>query len=362
MSVPFVDLQAQYLSIKEEIDQTIQTCLDSNQFVGGNLVVSFEEQFAEYIGIEYCIGCANGTDALELALKALEIGEGDEVLVPAHTWIATAGAVSNVGASPVFVDILEDEFTIDPSLLEANITEKTKAIIPVHLYGLPARMNEIMSLAEKRNLLVIEDAAQAVGASVDGKKVGTFGDIATFSFYPGKNLGAYGDAGAVITNDTDLAERVRRLGNHGQLVKHQHGLIGRNSRLDSLQAAILLVKLKYLEDWTENRIAIAKQYDTFLSEHLTPIVPAGYRHVYHVYAIQAASRNVLMAQLKANGIGCAIHYPNPVPLTDAYAYLGHDDTDFPVSRKVTSQTLSLPMYAELPDVSAIAKALETLNG
>lgn len=343
MKVPFVDLQAQYRSIKHEIDEAIQQCLDASAFVGGQIVRKFEKEFAAYLGVNHCIGCGNGTDALELALKALGIGPGDEVIVPAMTWIATAGAVSNVGAKPVFVDVLDREWTLDPDLIEDLITSKTKAIIPVHLYGLPARMPEIKKMADEYELKIIEDCAQAVGASIGEKKVGSFGDIATFSFYPGKNLGAYGDGGAVVTDDPHLAEKVRRLGNHGQVVKHDHQLIGRNSRLDTIQAAILSVKLRHLEDWTEHRIEIALMYTEGIDGFTLPYVPENYRHVYHVYGVLDLDRDETIKRLKKAGIGYGIHYPKAVVDTAPYTQEGQ----FPVARKIADQMLSLPMYAEM---------------
>lgn len=347
MSVPFVDLKAQYLSVKNEIDESISNVLDTTQFIGGQIKSDFESSFAEYVGVDYCVGCGNGTDSLELAMQVLGIGKGDEVIVPAHTWISSAETVNNVGAEPVFVDILSDEYTIDPSLIEAKITSRTKAIIPVHMYGLPARMPEIVAIAAKHNLKVIEDCAQAHGASINGKTVGTFGDVASFSFYPGKNLGAYGDAGAVVTNDQKLAEDLRRLANHGQLAKHDHKIIGRNSRLDTLHAAVLSVKLRHIEAWTEQRITNAARYSSSLKKVKTPVVPEGYRHVYHLYVIQSDYRDALMSKLKAQGIGCAIHYPTALPFVEAYKYKGHVEKEFPVASQVTSQILSIPMYAEL---------------
>ncbi|MCP4458485.1 MAG: DegT/DnrJ/EryC1/StrS family aminotransferase [Cytophagales bacterium] len=347
MSVPFVDLKAQYLSIKDEIDEAISTVLNSTQFIGGQIVKDFELAFANYVSVNHCISCANGTDSIELALQALGIGEGDEVIIPALTWISTAEAVNNVGAEPIFVDILADECTINPHLIEEKITDKTKAIIPVHLYGLPARMPEILEIAKKHDLRIIEDCAQAHGASIEGKKVGTFGDAASFSFYPGKNLGAYGDAGAVVTNDDGLAENVRRLSNHGQLSKHDHQIIGRNSRMDTMHAAVLSVKLRHIESWTEKRIAHAKRYTEFLTSVQTPVVPVGHRHVYHLYVIQSDKREELMNKLKKEGIGCAIHYPTALPFVEAYSYKNHGQNNFPVAERVTSRILSLPMYAEM---------------
>lgn len=359
MSVPFVDLKAQYLSIKPEIDAAIQSVLDKTTFIGGEEVKRFEEEFATYAGVSHCIACANGTDAIEMALKALGIGQGDEVIVPALTWISTAGAVSNVGAEPVFVDVLADERTIDPIQIEQKITSKTKAIIPVHLYGMPAHMPEIMAIAKKHNLKVIEDCAQAHGAAINGKLIGTFGDIATFSFYPGKNLGAYGDAGAVVTNDAQLAETIRCMANHGQLSKHNHNIIGRNSRLDTLQAAILRVKLRYVEKWTEQRIAVAARYNTTLKGLKLPVVPEGYKHVYHLYVVESSGRDDLMEAFKRANIGCQLHYPTPLPFVEAYRYTGHSAGDFPVAEKLCAEILSLPMYAEMgdDDIHTVVKAL-----
>lgn len=349
MSIPFVDLKAQYESIKTEIDQAISSVIDQTAFIGGSIISDFEKDFAEYVGVNHCIGCANGTDAIEMALKALEIGEGDEVIVPALTWISTSGAVNNVGAEPVFVDVLPEERTINPQLIASKITSKTKAIIPVHLYGLPARMNEILSIARKHDLKVIEDCAQSHGAEIDGKRVGTFGDVATFSFYPGKNLGAYGDAGAIVTNDEQMANTCRMMGNHGQLSKHDHQIIGRNSRLDTMQAAILKAKLPHVEDWTESRIQVAKWYDEKLIGVVKPTVNSKMRHVYHLYVIESAERDELMMKLKEEKIGCAIHYPTPLPHLKSYRYQGHKKGDFPVSEKLCSEILSLPMYAEMSE-------------
>lgn len=347
MSVPYADLKAQYLSIKAEIDQAIEDCIDQTTFIGGNVIKEFEEKFAEFADAKHCVGCANGTDAIEIALKALGIGPGDEVLVPALTWISTAGAVNNIGAEPVFVDVLENERTIDPSLLEEKITSKTKAIIPVHLYGLPARMNEIMSIANSHGLKVIEDSAQAHGAEINGKQVGSFGHVATYSFYPGKNLGAYGDAGGITTNDETLAETCKMITNHGQMVKHQHHIIGRNSRLDTLQAAILKAKLPHLAGWTEKRIEIAAKYEKQLFSAKTPVVPDGFKHVFHVFAIQSPQRDLLKQALDDAQIGNSIHYPNPLPHVPSYSYKKHKVGDFPVAEKLCNEILSIPMFAEM---------------
>lgn len=349
MSIPFVDLKAQYESIKEEIDLAIASVINETSFIGGEKVISFEADFADYIGTKNCIGVANGTDAIEIALKAIGVGEGDEVIVPALTWVSTAGAVNGVGAEPVFVDVLEDERTINPDLIADKITPRTKAIIPVHLYGLPARMSAIMEIAKKHDLYVIEDCAQAHGAEFNGQRVGTFGEIATFSFYPGKNLGAYGDAGAVVTNRDDLAETCRMLANHGQLSKHDHRIIGRNSRLDTMQAAILQAKLPNAESWTESRIQVAKWYSEKLASVRKPVTPENMRHVFHLYVIQSNQRDELMNRLKEVNIGCAIHYPTPIPHLKSYAYKKHPMGEFPVAEKLCNEILSLPMFAELTE-------------
>lgn len=360
MSIPFVDLKAQYESIKEEIDDAISSVINQTAFIGGGFVKDFERDFAGYVGVKNCVGMANGTDAIEIALKALGIGSGDEVLVPALTWISTAGAVNSVGAEPVFVDVIADQRTLDPSLIEDKITPKTKAIIPVHLYGLPARMDEIMTIAQKHNLKVIEDCAQAHGAEVDGKRVGTIGDIATFSFYPGKNLGAYGDAGAIVTDDDNLANTCRMIANHGQLAKHDHRIIGRNSRLDTMQAAILKAKLPHLNGWTEARINVAKWYTEKLNaEVVKPIVPAGLRHVFHLYVIQSSRRDELMSRLKELHIGCAIHYPTPLPHLKSYSYKNHETGDFPVAEKLCSEILSLPIFPEMSE-KQVDRVCETI--
>ena len=358
--MPFVDLKVQYLSIKNEIDSAIQSVIDQSAFIGGAMVKEFETAFESYTGASHCIGCANGTDAIEIALRALEVGRGDEVIIPALTWISTGGAVNNVGAEPIFIDVIEKERTIDPALIEDKITDKTKAIIPVHLYGLPARMNEILAVAKKYHLKVIEDCAQAHGAKIDGKKVGNFGDVATFSFYPGKNLGAYGDAGAMVTNDEALEQSCRMMANHGQMTKHDHRVIGRNSRLDTIQAAILNAKLPYIERWTQARIKHASQYANELTSVVTPIVPKENKQVFHLYVIQSERREELKKNLLDNDVGCAIHYPVPLPHLQSYAYKKHAVGEFPISEKLCSEILSLPMYAEL-DEEQVSKTSEIVN-
>ena len=345
MHIPFVDLKAQYLSIKAEIDEAIASVLENTSFIGGGIVAQFENSFAQYIGANHGVSCANGTDAIEIALEALGIGSGDEVLVPAYTWISTASAVSRVGAKPIFVDVHPNFYTMDVSKIEEKITPKTKAIIPVHFYGLPADMPSILSIAKKHNLFVVEDCAQAHGATINGQKVGTFGDMATFSFYPGKNLGAYGDGGAIITNNEILASKARVIARLGQQGKHIHVAIGRNSRLDTLQAAVLEVKLKHLDTWTKGRQQVAQWYNEALKDAAIklPTVPEGYAHVYHLYVIQTEDRNILKEHLKKDGVDTQIHYPKPLNQLGVFEQQG----SFPVSDEMSTKLLSLPMYAEM---------------
>lgn len=349
MQVPFVDLKAQYQSIKKEIDSTIQTIIEQATFIGGEPVKLFERQFSEWTGIKHIISCANGTDAIEIALQVLGIGKGDEVLVPAISWISTSEAVSNVGAKPIFIDIDKDFYTINPELIEEKITPHTKAIIPVHLYGQMADMPQIVEIAQKYQLKVIEDCAQAHGASLQGKQAGSWGNIATFSFYPGKNLGAYGDAGAIATNDDALAEKVRRICNHGQLTKHDHPIEGRNSRLDTLQAAILSAKLPYLTAWNDQRLNHAIYYNELLKNSAihTPAICPNSNHVFHLYVIRTKQRNELMQFLKKEGIQTAIHYPTALPFLPCYAHYKHQASEFPIASQYQHEILSLPMYAEL---------------
>ncbi len=349
MQIEFVDLKKQYLSIKQEIDTAIQEVILNSAYVGGKEVNKFEENFAAYIGTKHCISCANGTDSIEIIFAALGIGKGDEVIVPAHSWISTSEAVSAIGATPIFIDTLPLKYTIDPSKIEASITSKTKAIMPVHLYGLPAEMDEIMAIAQKHKLIVIEDCAQAHGAEYKGKKVGTFGHAASFSFYPGKNLGAYGDAGGMVTNDNALAERTRMIANHGQKGKHNHIIEGRNSRLDGLQAAVLNVKLKYLNKWTNERIANAHYYMKCLKDSgiVLPELPLYSKHVFHLFVVQSYDRDFFMKQLNEKGIATAVHYPSILPLLPAYSKYKYTAEQFPISSKYQSKIVSLPMYAEL---------------
>jgi len=349
MKVPFVDLYAQYLTIKKDIDQAIENVIKNSSYIGGGAINNFEKSFADYLGLSNIVACANGTDSIEILLQSFGIGKGDEVIVPAASWISTSEAVTTVGAAPVFVDIEEEYFTIDVSLIEKAITPKTKAIIPVHLYGHPADMPAIMAIAKKHNLIVIEDCAQAHGAAIKGKKVGTFGDASSFSFYPGKNLGAYGDAGCMATNDVAIATKARMIANHGQQGKHNHIIEGRNSRLDGLQAAILSVKLPYLEKWTEARIKNAASYSTHLASKniILPKTKPGYRNVFHLYVIKTDGRDELKNSLQQNDIETAIHYPIALPFLPCYQNRNFKPQDFPVAFACQSKILSLPMFAEL---------------
>jgi dTDP-4-amino-4,6-dideoxygalactose transaminase len=366
MKIPFVDLYAQYSSIKEDIDAAIENTILNSAYIGGESVKKFEQIFAEYCGVKHVVACANGTDSLEIILKAWGIGEGDEVIVPAHSWISTSEAVSNVGALPIFVDTEADYFTIDATLIEQAITSKTKAIIPVHMYGHPADMPSIISLAKKYNLKVMEDCAQSHGASIAGKKVGSFGDAASYSFYPGKNLGAYGDAGCMTTNDDALADTIRMIANHGQKGKHNHLMEGRNSRLDGLQAAILLAKMPHLLGWTEARISNAEQYSKLLNGSLitTPIVKENYVHVFHLYVIKTAHREALINLLKENDIETAIHYPTALPFLACYAMQNHKREDFPNAFANQSTILSIPLFAELTSeqMEKVATLINSFDG
>ena len=350
MKVPFVDLRAQYISIKDEIDSAIHSVIDKTAFVRGEYVTRFEEEFARSYEVPHCVSCANGTDALYLALKALDIGPGDEVITTAVSWISTSQTISQAGADVVFVDIEPDYFTIDPTKIEEKITDRTRAIVPVHLYGQPADMSSVMAIAKKHGLTVVEDCAQAHFAEYQGKKVGTIGDIGTFSFYPGKNLGAYGDAGALISSDEELTNKARMTANHGSLEKHRHEIEGINSRLDGIQAAVLLVKLNYIHQWNAKRGQHAAAYDDHLADFdyiQTPLVRGGNNHVYHLYVVRTPKRDELQTYLNKVGISTGIHYPVALPLLKAYERLGHRPEDFPVAHQYQSEILSLPMYPEL---------------
>jgi dTDP-4-amino-4,6-dideoxygalactose transaminase len=353
MPVPFVDLQAQYRSIKAEVDAAVQRVLDTSAFILGREVESFERAFAEYVGASECVGVSNGTAAIQLALQACGVGTGDEVIVPANTFFATAEAVSTAGATPVFVDCDAATYNLEPGKLEAAITPRTRAVIPVHLYGQPADLDAVFEVAAAHNLLVIEDAAQAHGARYKGSRVGARGRAGCFSFYPGKNLGAYGEGGAVVTNDASVARRLRMLRDHGSEQKYRHELVGYNMRLEGIQGAVLNVKLKYLDDWNALRRAHAARYRELLAplaDSLVLPVEADYaEHVYHLFVIQTDRRDELQRYLSAAGVQTGIHYPVPVHLQPAYATLGHRKGDFPNAESQSERVLSLPMFAELSE-------------
>jgi dTDP-4-amino-4,6-dideoxygalactose transaminase len=347
--IPFVDLKAQYQSIKPEIDAAVIGVLESTQFVLGSSVAAFEQVFAAYCKTEQAIGVNTGTSALHLALLAAGVGRGDEVITTPFTFVATVSAIDYTGARPVFVDMEPETFTIDPAKIEAAITPRTKAILPVHLYGRPADMDPILEIARRHKLLVIEDAAQAHGAEYKGRRVGSIGDIACFSFYPGKNLGAYGEGGAVTTNNPEYAHRLRMLRDWGAERRYYHDLKGFNYRLEGIQGAVLGVKMKYVESWTEARRSHAARYNELLatSAYELPAGPMHQRHVYHIYAIRHPQRDALQSFLHDRGIATGIHYPIPVHLQRCFAELGYQVGDFPHAERAAAEVLSLPMYPEL---------------
>ena len=352
MNVPFVDLRTQYQSLKKEILPALEAVMDSAQFVMGKAVTDFERRFAEAHGMKHCIAVGSGTDALHVVLWALGIGPGDEVVTVANTFIATAEAISLVGARPVFVDVDPRTYTMDPAKLKVAITEKTKAILPVHLYGQPAAMDVILTTAADRGIPVIEDACQAHLAQYDGKYVGQFGIAAAFSFYPGKNIGAYGEAGAVTSNDDALAQKIRMLRDHGQAQKYHHAMCGHNYRMDGIQGAVLGVKLSHLGGWTEARRRHAQGYARRLrgvGDLILPEESPRARHVYHLYVVQTDHRDALQSRLTSKGVSTGLHYPVPLHLQQAYAHLGYSSGDFPVSEHLSSRGLSLPMFAELTE-------------
>ncbi len=363
--INFVDLSKQYTPIKDEINNAIQNVIDNTSFILEKEVSDFERNFADFCTTKYCVGIGSGTDALYLALKSLGIGPGDEVITAANTFIATALAISHCSAKPVLVDCKPDVYTIDVDKIEKAITDKTKAIIPVHLYGQPADMDPILELAEKYSLAVVEDACQAHGAEYKGRKTGCLGKIGCFSFYPGKNLGAYGDGGAVVTNDEEIAERIKLLRNYGEKVKYHHSIKGFNTRLDSIQASVLNVKLKYLEEWNELRRKNAKLYSSRLdrAEILLPIEEKFAKHVYHLYVIRTKKRNELQEFLKQKGIDTGIHYPVPIHLQEAYLEFGNMQGKFPVTEKVSNEILSLPMYPELSreEIEYVADCIKSFS-
>jgi dTDP-4-amino-4,6-dideoxygalactose transaminase len=347
--IPFLDLKSQYISIKNEIDNAVLKVLDSTQFALGDEVFAFEKEFAAYCSASEGIAVNTGTSALHLALLAAGIGPGDEVITTPFTFVATVAAIDYTGAKAVFVDIDPVSYTIDVTKIEQAITERTKAILPVHLYGQPADMDSIMEIAQRHGLVVIEDAAQAHRAEYKGQRVGSIGDIGCFSFYPGKNLGAYGEGGIAVTNNPEYARTMRMLRDWGQEKRYHHVLKGYNYRMDGIQGAILRVKLRYLDKWTEARRANAALYDELLADSgvKTPVAMPYSHHVYHVYVVRSHQRDALQQKLNERGIHTGIHYPVPVHLQQAYADLGYKLGDFPVSETVANEVLSLPMYAEL---------------
>ena len=363
MKVPFLDLKAQYDSIKNEIADGLQKVLDNTAFAGGPFVAEFEKDFALFCGTDLAIGVGSGTEALWLALLGLGVGSGDEVITTPNTFIATAEAISFVGAKPVFVDIDEQTYNMNPECLEAAITKKTKAIIPVHLYGQPADMDPIIKIAKANNLFVIEDACQAHGAEYKGKRVGSIGDAGCFSFYPGKNLGAYGEAGAVVTDNEELTTAIKMLRDHGQKEKYFHSMVGWNGRMDGFQGAVLSVKLKCLEQWNNSRRKNAALYNSILkdvSSIITPVEAEYASHVYHIYAVLTENRKDFMEALTNKGVSCGIHYPVPLHLQEAYGFLGYKEGDFPIAESVASRQVSLPMFPELTS-EQIAYTAETIK-
>lgn len=350
MRIPIVDLRAQYLDIRDEIDAAIADVLTATAFIKGPFVEQFESLFAKHVGVGNCIGVGNGTDALTIALKALGIGPGDEVITAVNTFVATPEAISMTGAKPVFCDVNPQTMTIDPGLIGERLTDRTRAIVPVHLYGRVATMEPILSLANKHGLKVVEDAAQAHGARLNETAAGAFGQASTFSFYPGKNLGAYGDAGAILTPDDDLAEHARKYANHGRSTKYAHEFEGINSRLDGLQAAVLSVKLDHLQRWCDRRRAHARNYNTLLEgfEHVVcPDLPDAEEHVFHLYVVRTQERDGLREYLNSRGIATGIHYPQTMAELPAYRDAWKSELDFPVASRLRGEILSLPLYPEM---------------
>ena len=358
--IPMADLRAQYHAIKGEVDEAIFRVLESSQFILGKEVAAFEEEFAAYCGVRHGIGVNSGTSALHLALLAAGVGPGDEVITVPFTFVATVAAIGYTGARPVFVDIEPRHYTMDAAKLEAAVTSRTKAIVPVHLYGHPADMSPILDVARRHNLIVIEDAAQAHGAEYRGRRVGSLGHLACFSFYPGKNLGAYGEGGAVVTNNDAYARTVRMLRDWGQERRYHHELKGYNYRLEGIQGAVLRVKLRHLENWTEARRANAAHYTKLLRDVVrTPSFAPDVRHVFHVYAIRAPRRDALAQHLQERGIQNAVHYPVAIHQLPAWADLGYKSGDFPVAEEFATQQLSIPMFPELTEahIETVAAAI-----
>lgn len=352
MSIPLLDLKAQYETIREDVLKAVADVLESGQYIMGPEVKALEQEIADFCGVKHAVGVANGTDALQIALDAQGIGPGDEVITTPFTFFATAEVVSQLGATPVFVDINPDDYNIDVAEIRKHINEKTKAIIPVHIFGQPANMDEIMALAEEHNLFVLEDAAQAIGAEYKGKKIGAWGHAATFSFFPTKNLGAYGDAGMIVTNDDELADKMRILRLHGSYPKkYYHNTLGYNSRLDAMQAAILRIKFRHLTDWNEARREKAHLYDEKLQglPVKTPFQSPDRKHIYHLYIVQAEERDELMQYLKDHGISSGVYYPLPLHLQEVYQHLEYGEGSIPNAEYAAKRTFALPAYPEMTE-------------
>lgn len=361
MDIKFLDFDRQYKTLSKEIDKVIAGVLKRQVFILGSEVEAFEKEFAKYLGVKYVVGLNSGTDALEFCLRALDIKEGDEVITPANSFVATSLAISYVGAKPVLVDCDPDTYQVSVADIEKKITKKTKAILPVHLYGAPCEIDKIIKIAKKHKLFVIEDVAQAAGSTLNGKKLGSFGDINAFSFYPGKNLGAYGDAGAIATNSKKLFEKAKFLRNYGQTKKYHHVTFGRNSRLDEIQAAVLRVKLKHIDEWNKTRRDVANMYYETLSKVKTQsLLPKGESN-YHLFVIETKKRDQLQKFLEKNNIGTLIHYPIPIHLQKTYSHLGHKKGNFPVAEKVAKSILSLPIYPGLTkkEITHISQKIES---
>jgi len=363
MSIPFIDFKEQNLMIQGEVDLGFKKVFEKGDYILGEQAKVFEAAFAQYCEAKYAVGVNSGTDALHLALMALGIKEGDEVIVPTHTFIATALCVSFCRATPVFVDVEKDTYNIDPKSFEKAITKKTKAVIPVHIYGQPANMDEIVSIARKHGIKIVEDAAQAHGSRYKGKRVGSIGDVACFSFYPTKSLGACGDAGIIVTSDKDIYEKALMLRDYGRQGRYEHKIKGTNSRLDTLQAVILNAKLKHLDHWNQMRAQNAAHYDELLKSVkgvTTPLVKSDRTHVYQTYAVLVPNRDKVLEAMKAQGVGVLIHYPIGLHLQEAYAELGYKKGDFPVAERVADEVLSLPMFPHMKreQVEVVVAALK----
>ncbi len=361
MIVPMVDLKKQFNDIKDEVFEMLTEILESSQYILGPKVLELEKKIAEYHGVNEAVGVASGTDALHLSIEALGIGEGDEVITTPFTFFATAEAILYTGATPVFVDIEQETMNIDPGKIEAAVTKRTKAVLPVHIFGHPADMDKIAAVAKEHNLKIIEDCAQSFGASVHGKRTGSLGDAGCFSFYPSKNLGAFGDGGMVLLNDPSVAADIRKLRNHGSRGSYRHESVGFNSRLDEIQAGVLLVKMKRIDAYNNKRRQKAVLYGELLSDRVErPAERPGYTHVYHQYTIRSSSRDEMQMRLRENNISSVVYYPTPLHIQEAVNFLGYKKGDFPVAEETSERVLSLPMYPELEETS-ITRIADIIN-